>query len=350
MKIEKSSFGTDNKGRTVECVTIENSGGTQVKIATLGAAVVSFLCKDKTGKIRDIVLGYDDAPGYIKGGCYFGAIIGRNANRIADAKITINGNIYELEKNDGNNNLHSGSNCTSYQLWELENLSEADGSVTMKYFSADGEQGFPGNMGVKVTYTLDEENALHIHYEAVSDADTVANFTNHSYFNLGGHDSGSVFGQQLKIYAEAFTPVASTGSIPTGEIRPVEGTPFDFREFKKIGKDADLGNDQLSYNGGYDHNFVLSSSREVGIMAEAICEETGIHLYAYTDRPGVHLYAANYVENQLGKNQVIYNKHHAFCLEAQYFPNAMNEPAFESPLLKAGEVYKATTIYKVTLD
>lgn len=350
MKITKSDFGTDNKGRNVECIILENSRGTQVKISTLGAAVVSFLCKDKAGDTRDIVLGYEDAAGYLNGGCYFGAIIGRSANRIAGARFTIDGRTYQLEKNDGDNNLHSGSNCTSYQLWEIENISEAENSVTLKYFIADGEQDFPGNMTVKVTYTLGEENALQIHFEAVSDKDTIANFTNHSYFNLGGHDSGSVFRQKLKIYAEAFTPVTPAGSIPTGEICPVEGTPFDFREWKEIGKDADWVNDQLKYNGGYDHNFVLNDAREVRIAAEAVCEETGIHLYAYTDCPGVHLYAANYVKNQVGKDRSVYDKHHGFCLETQYFPNAINEPAFESPLLRAGDVYTSTTIYKVEVS
>lgn len=355
MEIRKELFGEDANGTQVELLTLKNTKETQVKISTLGATVVSFLCLDKSGNKKDIVLGYEDASGYVKGSCYIGATVGRSANRIRAGKMTIHGTEYDLEKNDVQgegivNNLHSGSNGMSGKVWEIDKIDEAANSVTLKCFSADKEQDFPGNMTAKVTFALDEENALSITYEAVSDQDTVANFTNHSYFNLKGHDGGSVYGQKLKIYADAFTPLVPVGAVPTGEIRPVEGTPFDFREFKEIGKDAEADYDQLRYANGYDHNFVLDEKREVRIMAEALCEETGIHLYAYTDCPGVQLYAANFVENEVGKDGVVYNNHHGFCLESQYFPNAINEPDFESPLLKAGETYTSVTIFKVGLD
>ncbi|MBO5371985.1 MAG: galactose mutarotase [Lachnospiraceae bacterium] len=344
----KSAFGTDRQGKAVEVYTLSNAKGTEAKIATLGAILVSWNFKDKNGVVRDVVLGYDDAADYLKGTCYFGATIGRSSNRIAGGKIVINGVDYQLEQNDGDNNLHSGSNGMHAVNWDVDAVSE--NSITLKYLSADGEQDFPGNMTVKLTYTLSDDDELTINYEAVSDKDTVANFTNHSYFNLGGHDSGDIFGQKLKIYADAFNPVTPTGSIPTGELRLVEGTPFDFREFKEIGKDADADYDQLSYTGGYDHNFVLDDKKEVRIMAEAICEETGIHLYGYTDCPGVQLYASNFVNGEKGKGGAVYNIHQAFCLESQYFPDSINNPAFETPLLKAGDVYKSTTIYKLALD
>ncbi len=346
----KESFGTDGNGNAAELVTLTNTNGTQVKISTLGATIVSFIYKDKTGAMRDIVLGYDDAAGYLTQEGYFGATVGRCANRIANAKITINGVEYKLDDNDGGNNLHSGSNGVDRKLWTIENTDEAANSVTMKYLSADLEQDFPGNMTMKVTFTLTEGDAVRIDYEAVSDKDTVANFTNHSYFNLAGHDGGYIGSQKLKLYSKAFTPVGPVGSIPTGEIRPVEGTPFDFTEFKEIGKDIEADYDQLAYTGGYDHNFTLDNNGELELIAEAKCEETGIHLYTYTDCPGVQFYAGNYIDERTGKGGVTYHKRDGFCLESQYYPNSINEPAFATPLLKAGEVYTSTTVYKLGLD
>lgn len=350
MEITKKSFGTDGRGNDIELVILKNAHDTQAHISTLGANLVSFLYKDKAGIQRDVVLGHDTAEDYLKNTCYFGATVGRCANRIAGAKLTINGTGYTLEKNDGDNNLHSGSNGMGYKVWEIESMDEAANSVTMKCFSADLEQGFPGNMTAKVTYALGEDDALSITYEAVSDKDTIANFTNHSYFNLGGQDSGTVNGQKLKVYAKEYTPVAPVGLIPTGEILPVEGTPFDFTEWKEIGKDMESDFDQLKYTGGYDHNFVLENNGELKIMAEAVCEETGIHLKAYTDCPGVQFYAGNFVGGQIGKGGAVYAAHQGFCLESQYYPDSVNKPAFETPLLKAGDVYTSRTIYQLCLD
>ncbi len=351
--MRREDFGTDQRGNSVELFTLQNKNGTQAKISTLGAALVSFARKDKTGVLRDVVLGYDKAEDYLSDGSrgyYFGATVGRNANRIANAVITIDGREYALEANSGSNNLHSGSCGVSHRIWEADCLDDEKNRVALKCFSADLEQGFPGNMTMKVSYTLTEDDALHIEYEAVSDKNTVANFTNHSYFNLGGHDSGDIGNQKLKIYAKAFTPLTKDTSIPTGEIRPVKGTPLDFTEFKEIGKEIAQDYEQLIYARGYDHNFLLDNDGKTALAAEAACEETGIHLYAYTDCPGVQLYTANFVEEHKGKGGAVYGERHGFCLESQYVPDACHNPQFQTPFLKAGETYRSETVYKLGLD
>lgn len=349
--MKREGFGTDGKGNAAELITLSNKNGVQVKISTLGATVVSFLCKDKNGIVRDIVLGYENAEAYLEhNGYYFGATVGRNANRIKGARVTIDGREYRLEANSGENNLHSGSNGVSHRLWEIEDMDESKNSVAMKIFSADLEQGFPGNMNIKVTFALSEENELRISYEAVSDKDTLANFTNHSYFNLAGHDGGYIGSQKLKIYAKEFTALAPEGSVPSGEILPVKGTPLDFGEFKEIGKEIDADYDQLQYVRGYDQNFLLENNGQLQIMAEAVCEETGIHLYAYTDCPGFQLYTANFVDEHKGKGGAVYGERHGFCLESQYVPDACHNPQFKNPLLKAGEMYKSETVYQLKVD
>lgn len=347
--MRRENWGTDGRGNHVELITLSNGRGTQVKISTLGATVVSFLFRDKDGIMRDVVLGYDGPEDYLKNkSLYFGASVGRNANRIAEAKVTIGGTEYALEADSEGNNLHSGSHGVSHKIWDVKSMDAAENRVVLTTFSADLEQGFPGNMKIKATYFLTEDNALHLIYEAVSDKDTIANFTNHSYFNLAGHDGGSVGGQKLKLHAAAFTP-ASKISIPTGEIRPVEGTPFDFTEFKEIGKEIDSDYGQIGNAKGYDHNFVLDNHGQLALAAEAVCEETGICLRAYTDRPGVHLYTGNFIYEHKGKGGVTYGRRHGFCLETQHFPNAVKTQGFEPPLLAAGEAYAAATVYKLGL-
>lgn len=349
--ITRESFGADGRGNDVELFTLTNTSGTQVKISTLGAAVVSFLFRDKTGTMRDVVLGYDNPAAYLENkGLYFGATVGRCANRIANAKVTISGIEYTLEANSDANNLHSGSNGVSHKIWETESIDEEKNALTLKILSRDMEQGFPGNMTIKLTFTLGEDHALKIAYEAVSDKDTVANMTNHSYFNLAGDDAGYIGSQKLKLYADSFTPLAPAGSIPTGEIRPVEKTPMDFREWKEIGQEIDSDYDQIVYAKGYDHNFVLDNQGELKLMAEALCEDTGIHLYAYTDCPGVQLYTGNFIHEHKGKNGAVYGERHGFCLESQYVPDSVNNPAFAAPFLKAGEAYASVTVYKLALN
>lgn len=344
--MERKVFGQDGKGNTVEKVIIANSKGMRAEVCTLGAALVSLFVKDKNGEERDIVLGYDNPADYLKHTTYFGATVGRNGNRIRDGKFTLNGTEYVLEKNDGENNLHSGANGLSNKEWEIEK--EAENSVTLSCVSKDLEQGFPGNMTVKVTYTVGEENDLSIDYEAVSDKDTVANFTNHSYFNLGGHDSGTMVNQKLKLFSSKFTPVDGV-LIPTGEMRDVKNTPMDFTDFKVIGKEIDAKDEQLKFGGGYDHNFIVDGEG-FRIMAEALCEDTGIHMKAYTDAPAVQFYAGNFIGDQVGKGGAAYKDRHGFCLESQYCPDAVNNSAFESPILKSGETYRTRTVYQFSID
>lgn len=348
--MKRELFGTDRNGNTVKLFTLTNTKGTQLKITTLGAAITSFVIKDKNGIPRDVVLGFDDVEGYIKNPCYFGVIVGRCVNRISDAKVTINDVEYPLEVTEGTWNSHSGSNGVSRRNWEVDTVDEGKNSITLKIFSAHLEQGFPGNMTMKVTYTLTEEDAVEIAYEAVSDMDTVANLTNHSYFNLAGHDSGNAGSQQLKLYAKAYTPVDPHSIIPTGEIRPVEGTPFDFTKFKSLNRDLGEADEQLICAEGYNHNFVNDNNGELSLIAEAKCEETGIYLYTYTDCPGVQLYAGRYIDEQKGKDGVMYGNHHGFCLETQFFPDAMNRPEFESPILRAGDVYRSVTVYRLAVE
>lgn len=326
-------------------VMIANSKGMRAHVCTLGATLVSLYFKDKNGVEKDLVLGYDHPEDYLNHTTYFGATVGRNGNRIKDGKFTLNGTEYLLEKNDGENNLHSGSKGLCYKEWEIEK--ETENSVTLSCVSGDLEQGFPGTMTAKVTYTIGEDNDLSIDYEAVSDKDTVANFTNHSYFNLGGHDSGTMVNQKLKLYSSKFTPVDET-LIPTGEMRDVKGTPMDFTEFKTIGKEIDAEDEQLKFGGGYDHNFVVDG-QGYRIMAEAISEETGIHMKAYTDAPAVQFYAGNFIGDQAGKGGAAYRDRHGFCLESQYCPDAVNNSVFESPILKAGETYRTRTVYQFSI-
>ena len=229
-------------------------------------------------------------------------------------------------------------------MWEAETKEQA---VAFHHHSPDGEQGFPGNFDVSVTYTLTDDNAVEIHYEGISDQDTVANMTNHSYFNLGGHDSGNVYEQTMQLNATTYTPVIDSKSIPTGEVAPVVGTPMDFTQPKAIGKEIDADFEQLQMTGGYDHNFVLDKPEGAfDWMAKAYCEKTGIALEAYTDCPGVQFYAANFLDNEKGKNGAVYDKRHAFCLESQYCPNAVNDTHFAQPFLKAGEKYDTKTVYR----
>lgn len=342
----KESFGTSKDGEAVSVYLLQNKNGVKVRVTDYGAALVSIIVPDKNGNMTDVLLGYDNVTGYETHTCYFGAVIGRNGNRIANARLTINGTVYNLDQNDNENNLHSGEKGMDAKVWDVKQAT--DTSITLACKSADREQGFPGNMDAQVTYVLTDDNAVEIHYEAVSDQDTVANFTNHAYFNLSGHASGDVLGQELMLRASYFTPVIDAKAIPTGEIAPVAGTPMDFTTAKTIGRDIASEDIQIGYGGGFDHNFVLDKTEKGAfeLMAQAYAPDTGIEMKAYTDLPGVQFYSGNFVTEQEGKQGAVYGKRHGFCLESQYFPNAVNEPGFESPILKAGEVYRTKTSYQ----
>ncbi len=342
----KESFGTSKNGEAVSVYLLQNKNGMKVRVTDYGASLVSIIVPDKNGNLTDVLLGYDNVTGYETNTCYFGAVIGRNSNRIANAQLTINGTVYSLDQNDNENNLHSGERGMDAKVWDVKQTTDA--SITLTCKSADREQGFPGNMDAQVTYTLTDDNTVEIHYEAICDQDTVANFTNHAYFNLSGHASGDVLGQELMLRASHFTPVTDAKAIPTGEIAPVAGTPMDFTTAKTIGRDIASEDIQIGYGGGFDHNFVLDKTEQGAfeLMAQAYAPDTGIEMKAYTDLPGVQFYSGNFVTEQEGKQGAVYGKRHGFCLESQYFPNSVNEPGFASPILKAGEMYRTKTCFQ----
>lgn len=342
MKTE--AFGSIQSGKKATLYILENKNHTVVKVTDFGATLVSVLFADKEGVMKDMVLGYDDAASYEKGTSCFGATIGRNGNRIKDARFTIDGKEWVIEANENNNSLHSGKNGFNHLMWEMKE--SGDNYVTFYHYSPQEEQGFPGNMHVTVTYTLDDEDTVHITYHAKADADTVMNFTNHSYFNLAGHDSGVMLDQKLQLFADAYTPDEDSHSIPTGEIAPVAGTPMDFTTMKPIGQDINADFEQLHFTGGYDHNYVLSDKPgTMRQMAKAECDASGIAMDAYTECCGVQLYAGNFIGTQTGKGRVTYGDRHGFCLESQFYPNAVNEKNFPSPVVPANTEYHSETKY-----
>ncbi|MBQ6621863.1 MAG: galactose mutarotase [Mogibacterium sp.] len=332
-------------GREVTGVALR-TGGIRCEVITYGAALRTLEVPDRAGHFRDVVLGFDEIKGYLEHAGHFGGTIGRFANRIGGGRFSLNGVTYELPINDGENHLHGGPEGFDRQIWEVASRSEE--SVTMRLFSPDGQAGYPGSMEVSVTYTLFEEGGrcgIRISYEAVSDRDTVCNLTNHSYFNLNGHGAGRVEDQYICVRADAFTPVVS-GAIPTGEIRPVRGTPMDLRKPVRIGEHISDDYEQLLLTGGYDHNYVLNGSD----AAEAFSAESGIRLTVHTDQPGVQFYAGNFIgEGLRGKGGAVYGDRHGFCLETQNYPDAPNRPEFPSAVLRAGERYRTWTEYRFDL-
>ncbi|MBR4342650.1 MAG: galactose mutarotase [Lachnospiraceae bacterium] len=346
MGITSKEFGLTKTGEKVTLYTITNSKGISAEVIDYGAILRALYVPDKNGKTDDIVLGYDDVASYEVNPCFFGSTIGRNANRIANAEFSINGKVYTLEKNDNDhNNLHSDfMKCFNKRLFKGEVL-ESENAVKFSLFSPDLDQGFPGNLEADVIYRLTEENGLEIEYFAKSDKDTVYNPTNHSYFNLAGHASGTAMNHKLKLDALFFTP-ADHESIPTGEVFKVAGTPFDFTEPKVIGERIDDDFKLLRFGGGYDHNYVLNKKK--GELAEAAVlseDVSGRCMTVYTDLPGIQFYAGNFIKEMKGKNGATYSKRYGVCLETQFFPNAINQNNFDSPLLKAGEEFHSITKY-----
>ena len=346
--MDNRQFGTTAEGTQATLYTIENGCGMRAQVTDFGATVVSLIVKDKAGKDTDVVLGYDDVASYQKQACYFGATVGRNCNRIADAKIVIDGVTYELEANDNENNLHSGSKGSSERFWKVKDYT--DSRITFQLEDAHLTQGYPGNATMEVTYELTPENELAISYHAVSDKKTVFNFTNHAYYNLNGHASGDILGHTLQINASGYTPVKDAKAIPTGEVAPVEGTPFDFRKAKPVGQDIRADHVQLSYGNGYDHNFALDRGG-VGMETAAVAcgEKSGIRMEVITDCIGIQLYTANFIGGQQGKGGITYPNNGAMCLETQFFPNSINEPNFVSPLTNAGVPYESKTVYRFSI-
>ena len=348
--VTQRTFGTLPSGEEVQIYHLENKSGAFAEVLQFGAILVKLCVPDRDGRLTDVVLGYDDLAGYEVNGCFFGATIGRSGNRIAQSRFTLDGKEIVLTPNEGANNLHSGPDGFEKKMWTALEISEDKNAVTFSRISPDGENGFPGEFNVSVTYEMTEENELRIVYGGVCDQTTIANMTNHSYFNLAGEGSGSAMDQYLTIHAEQYTPVGE-GSIPLGENAAVEGTPMDFRKAHKIGDEIEADFEQLRITGGYDHNYVTDGYNKASIreIAEAWSEKTGIQMNVLTDCPCVQFYAANFVDQEHGKNGHVYNKREAFCLETQVEPNAVNVENFHSPILEAGERYYSETIYRFSV-
>ncbi|WP_274362153.1 aldose epimerase family protein [Paenibacillus thermotolerans] len=348
MGITVRNFGTTPDGRQIHIYRLTNRAGTSAEIATVGGAIVTLHVPDRNGRLDDVTLGFDNGADYVRNGPYLGALVGRHANRIEDAVFELNGVEYNLAKNDGNNHLHGGLTGFNKAVWEAEIVEAEQGeALQLKYRSVDMEEGYPGNLDVKVTYALTDEHALIIDYEAVSDRDTVINLTNHAYFNLAGHASGTIENHELAIDADRFTPV-NDECIPTGEIRDVAGTPMDFRTPKRIGPGLSSDDEQIKNGGGYDHNWVLKvNGARPEKFAELYEPGSGRVMEVFTTKPGVQFYSGNFLDgSETGKDGAVYGKRSGLCLETQFFPNAMKHKHFPSPILRAGELYKHTTIYK----
>ncbi len=348
MAISKEIFGQTDAGETAYIYTIINNNGMTAKVTNFGGILVSLEVPDRDGNACDVVLGYDKLEDYFGNIANMGAIIGRNANRIGGASFVLNGETYMLEDNDRGNNLHSGFEGYNNKLWDVEAYEDELGqTIALYYTSPDGEQGFPGTADIVVRYIFTEDNCVIIEYEAECDKDTIINLTNHSYFNLSGHGSGKVLEQKVWIDSDEYT-YAGKDSVPLGEIRKVEGTPMDFRTMKPIGQDIKADYDQLNWCSGYDRNYVLKTKdNEVALVARMESDQSGIGMEVYTDLPGMHFYTGNFLGmGPVGKNGVSYRQYMGACFETQYFPNAINVPSFKQPILRVGDVYKATTVYK----
>lgn len=348
MGYTKTEFGKMEDGTVVYRYTLTNDHGVSASFTDLGGVWLTMLVPDRDGCMKDVLLGYDTVTNILTESGHLGEPVGRNANRIGGAKFTLNGVTYELEKNNaGVNNLHSGLNYYRDRVWKAEvEETEIGTRIDFLLHSPDGDQGYPGNADIRVSYTLTPDDSLRLDYHMVADADTIANFTNHAYFNLGGHDSGCAMGQRVWIDADTFT-IADAVSIPTGELVPVKGTPMDFTEMKEIGRDIDADYEPLKLAGGYDHNWALNHPKGVlSLSAKAEDEKSGRMMEVYTDLPGIQFYTANGLHTEKGKGGVAYGRRTGYCFETQYFPDAINKPQFDSPVLKAGEVYQTTTVYK----
>lgn len=344
--MDMTGFGAVRCGREAALYTLRNRRGMELAVTDFGAVLVALRVPDGTGRPVDVVLGYDSAAGYEAGGYFFGAIVGRCANRIGGAAFSLNGRDYHLARNDGGNSLHSGPDCYHLRFWDVVETGECH--ITLALHSPDGDQGYPAAVDIRVTYTLTEENGVRIHYEAVPQGDTLINLTNHSYFNLNGHGGGPITGHRLWLDAAHFTP-ADAASIPTGELLPVEGTPMDFRQEKAVGRDIGADYRPLVLGSGYDHNWCLVSDGTLRKFARLTGERSGITMEMYTDRPGVQVYTANFVAGEPGKDGAVYDRRHGICFETQCYPDAIHHDGFPSPVCRGGTVWRSTTEYRFVL-
>ena len=340
------SFGKTTDGMPVEIYTLRNGAGAEARISTYGGLVISLRVPDRNGKLGDVTLGYDKLADYIKDTPYFGALVGRYGNRIARGKFSLDGHQYTLVTNNYPNALHGGLKGFDKVLWTATPAPSSNGpGLKLQYLSKDGEEGYPGNLSVTAVYTLTEENALKLEYTATTDKPTVVNLTHHSYFNLAG--KGDILGHEVTIPASKFTPVDST-LIPTGELRPVEGTPFDFRKATAIGARINQTDEQLKFGGGYDHNWVVDKPLgQYGLMARVYEPTSGRVMEVYSDEPGLQFYSGNFLNgSNQGKGGWVYQYRNGFCMEPQHYPDSPNQPNFPSVVLKPGQTFHNTIVYK----
>lgn len=348
-RIKVKQFGVLDDGRTVQVYTLQNKLGTTIDILDLGGIIASINVADRNGNFSDIALGFDNPQQYLTDSPYMGALVGRYANRIAKGKFTLDSEEYSLPVNNGKNALHGGIIGFDKQVWKSTPTTLGnEAQLELSLISHDGEEGYPGELSVTVTYRFDDQNRLTITYKASTDKATVINLTNHAYFNLNGHNAGSILDHEMMINASYYTPVDET-LIPTGEIVTTSDTPMDFQASKPIGRDINDANQQLEFGMGYDHNWVLNKSNEqkIELAATAYSPQSGNTLKVYTDQPGIQFYTGNFLDGSFqGKDNTFYQQQNAFCLESQHFPDSPNQPNFPSTVLRPGELYKTTTIFE----
>jgi len=346
-------YGTLPDGRAVDIYTLRNANGVVVRFLSLGGCITDINTPDRHGRLDNIVLGHDNLAGYNSNVGFFGAIVGRYANRIAKGSFTLNGQTYHLPINNGPNSLHGGTSGFNLQLWQVTPRTESHGvAADLTYTSPDGQDGYPGTLKVQVTYTLEDSNALRIDYQATTDKPTVINLTNHSYFNLNGNGSGSALHQLVEINADGYTPTDAT-QIPTGEIAKVAGTPMDFRALRAIDAGIYTPFPQIILAHGYDHNWVLNKAHpgELSFAARAYAPRTGRILEVYTTEPGVQMYTSNYLQGNLtGSSHTLYRQGDGYTFETQHFPDSPNHSNFPSTVLNPGEVFRSTTIFRFSTD
>ncbi len=347
--ISEVPFGTTKDGEAVTLYTFANKNGMEVKIMNYGGIITHLKVPDKNGVVEDVVLGFDNLADYQKGSPYFGAIVGRYGNRIANGKFSLNGIEYNLAQNNGENHLHGGLIGFDKVVWDAETFeNENSAGLKLHYLSKDMEEGYPGNLDVTVTYTIKTSNEIEIDYEATTDKATVVNITQHSYFNLTGNAKRDIMDHEVMIKSDNLIPV-DAGLIPTGELMPVEGTPFDFNTLTRVGARIDDEHEQIQLGGGYDHCWVLNKSSQDALewTIKAVDPESGRVLELATTEPGVQFYTGNFLDGSLtGKEGVVYEKRYGLCFEPEHYPDSPNQPNFPSAVLNPGEKYKTTTVWK----
>ncbi len=349
-RIDKKPFGRTDAGEAF-LFTLSREGAPTVKITNQGGFIVAIVAKDRAGEPADVALGYKDFDGYVKGKDFLGCLVGRYANRIAKGEFALDGKKHTLARNNGPNALHGGPTGFHSRLWTPKVVTGADGeALELTYVSKDGEESYPGTLTAKVVYSLRADGGLVIDYTATTDAPTIVNLTNHAYFNLAGEGEGTILGHEVQLESDTFTPVDPT-LIPTGEMRKVEGTPFDFRKATAIGARIESADEQLTRGGGYDHNFVLRGrTGELRLVARVVEPKSGRALEVFTTEPGIQFYSGNFLDGSItGKSGKPYVKRGGFCLEAQHYPDSPNRPEWPSVVLRPGQTYRQTTVYRVTV-